>query len=205
MADTLAQKFDAATAAAIQKASVLEESKPSRLSDDDTKVTKTAVAGIMGCKGDHRVLSEIEFRVLVFYASRLQMTDRVNILATQASLIVQRRKADQQLLTGMDKEFVNGTTSITGTKAAKIASVMRANPGYFPEPEEPDNWFRLPQLSNGPSLPSYQDARKMAPLKTAQEAEAIYTQRLRHHEYPLQQLINNDGMMWRLKMEWGLK
>ncbi|RSL55931.1 hypothetical protein CEP51_014474 [Fusarium floridanum] len=97
---------------------------------------------------------------------------------------------------------------IDTTKAARIANLMRKNPDMFHVPaattvEGP--WDSLLCLANGPVLPEYDVAAQMTMPDTLEEIEAARNLRLADHEYLLQQLINNDALLWRLKSEWILR
>ncbi|RSL42214.1 hypothetical protein CEP54_015555 [Fusarium duplospermum] len=97
---------------------------------------------------------------------------------------------------------------IDTTKAARIVSLMRKNPAIFHAPttttvEGP--WDSLPRFANGPVLPGYDVAAQMTMPDTLEKIEAARNQRLADHEYLLQQLINNDALLWRLKSEWIIR
>ncbi|RSL91940.1 hypothetical protein CDV31_015370 [Fusarium ambrosium] len=97
---------------------------------------------------------------------------------------------------------------IDTTKAARIANLMRKNPAMFHVPaattvEGP--WDSLLRLANGPVLPEYDVAVQMTMPDTLEEIEAARNLRLADHEYLLQQLTNNDTLLWRLKSEWIIR
>lgn len=94
------------------------------------------------------------------------------------------------------------------TRAARVAALMRNNPAMFRGPAAGTvrgPWVSLPRLADGPILPGYGAAAQMTMPDTLEKIEEARSQRLADHEYLLQQLINNDALLWRLKSEWIIR